>query len=83
MGCSTVVEYRPAIDTPVGISRFGWLLDLAKLGPFLAVLDVGDMRADQLSDFAALVLRRIVEVDEHELGHVAESGRASAIQAFS
>jgi len=34
------------------------------------VLHVGDMRADQLSDFAALVLGRIVEIDKHEFSHV-------------
>lgn len=47
------------------------------------------MRADQLPDLAALVLRRIVEVDEHELGHVSglvragmRAGRARAVWAF-
>ena len=70
MSRDTVVQHRPAIDTPVGVSRLGRLLNLPKLGPFLAVLHVGDMRADQLSDFAALVLGRIVEIDKHEFSHV-------------
>jgi hypothetical protein len=81
--CSSVVQHRPAIDTPVGVPRLGRFLDLAKLCSFLAVLHVGDMRANQLPDFATLVLSRLIEVDEHEFGHVVQGLRAGYASAVA
>jgi hypothetical protein len=66
------------------VAGFRTLLDLAQLDPFLAVLHMGNMRADQLSDFMAFVLRGFIKIDKHEFGHdsgVWRVGQTSAVLA--
>jgi hypothetical protein len=55
---------------------------MTQLDAFLAMLNVGDMRAHGLPDSTALVLSRIAEIDKHEFGHVSEVLRAERTGAL-